>query len=85
MESSQLTETIILRLKEGITLQDLSSDTPARKAFKKLTETIKAQSGFLRQYWVCTFLVSIKFEPEIDQTGVFRDTKLKTTIYLSGL
>jgi hypothetical protein len=57
MGASQLTETIIIRLKEGITLQDISSDTPATKAFKKLTESIKSQAGFTRQYWARTPLV----------------------------
>ncbi|KAJ7468043.1 hypothetical protein FB451DRAFT_1257869 [Mycena latifolia] len=46
-----VTETIILHLKEGVTLENVASDAPAMQAFVGLTDTLKAQPGFIRHFW----------------------------------
>lgn len=53
MGSAQLTETVLLHLKEGIDLEQLGGDSPEVKVFIDLTDVIKGQNGCLRQYWVC--------------------------------
>ncbi|KAJ3984641.1 hypothetical protein F5890DRAFT_1515551 [Lentinula detonsa] len=51
--SFPITQTSIFQLKEGISLADTTSKiaSPAVKAFIQLKETVKAQKGFIRQYW----------------------------------
>ena len=56
-QSQAVTETIILYVKEDINLEYALSEagdsgSPAAKAFAQLTNTVKAQQGFIRQYWV---------------------------------
>ena len=55
--SQPVTETIILRLKQGVNLENVASGTgantsPAVQAFIQLTDAVKAQQGFIRQFWV---------------------------------
>jgi hypothetical protein len=55
--SQPVTETVVLHLKEGVNLENVASGTrasisPAVKAFVQLTDTVKVQQGFIRQFWV---------------------------------
>jgi hypothetical protein len=55
--SQPVTETIILHLKKGVNLENVASGTgadtsPAVQVFVQLTDTVKAQQGFIRQFWV---------------------------------
>jgi hypothetical protein len=55
--SQPITETVILHLKEGVNLKNVASGTgantsPAVQAFVQLTDTVKVQQGFIRQFWV---------------------------------
>lgn len=52
-----VTETIILQLKEGGSVEGVASGTgasssPEVQAFVKWTETVESQQGFLRHLWV---------------------------------
>ena len=52
-----VTESIILHVKEGVNLENAASGVdasgnPAAETFLQLTENIKAQQGFIYQYWV---------------------------------
>jgi len=54
--SQTITETVILHLKEGVYLESVASRTvasssPAVQAFIQLTEAVKSQPGFIRQFW----------------------------------
>lgn len=56
--SQSITETLILHLKEGVNLENAASDpscsscSPASQAFVQLTDILKFQQGFIRQFWV---------------------------------
>ena len=55
--SQPVTETIILHLKEDVNLENVASGTsantsPAVQVFVQLTDTVKVQKGFIRQFWV---------------------------------
>ncbi len=57
--SQPITETIILHLKEGVNLKNVpsgsgtgASNSPVVQTFVQLTDTVKSQEGFLRQFWV---------------------------------
>ena len=53
-----VTQTLILHLKEGVNLEDVASgdnsrsDSLAVESFVRLTNLLKAQPGFIRQFWV---------------------------------
>jgi len=55
--SQPVTETVIVHLKEGVNLENVAcgasaSGSPAIQAFVQLTNTLKAQRGFVCQFWV---------------------------------
>ncbi|KAI9835699.1 MAG: hypothetical protein M1819_001876 [Sarea resinae] len=50
--SRAITETIILHLEEGVNLADAASGSAAVQTFAQLTNTIKAQQGYICQFWV---------------------------------
>ena len=50
--SPSITETVILYLREGVKLDDDADASAAAHAFRQGLETIKAQPGFIRQFWV---------------------------------
>jgi hypothetical protein len=52
--SQQIAQLVILRVKEGVNLENVTSSNPNPEvqAFIKLTDIIKAQRGFIRQFWV---------------------------------
>ena len=51
--SQPITETTILRLKEGISLENANSgSSPAVTKFMHLTDIVKSQRGYKRQFWV---------------------------------
>ncbi len=57
--SQPITETLILHLKEGVNLKNVPSGSGASassslsvQTFVQLTDTIKSQQGFVRQFWV---------------------------------
>ena len=52
-------ETLILHLKEGVSLDDVASDSPPMQTFIQLTEIVKSQQGFLRQFWVDQYLLGV--------------------------
>ena len=49
--SQAVTETIMLHLKEGVDLATVASG-PAVQSFVQLTDTVRVQPGFVRQFWV---------------------------------
>ncbi|KAJ7689387.1 hypothetical protein B0H17DRAFT_1202283 [Mycena rosella] len=53
MTASSIIETVVLHLKPGVNLEDAApeSASPAVRAFARLTDTLKAQPGFIRQFW----------------------------------
>ncbi|EPE25949.1 hypothetical protein GLAREA_01861 [Glarea lozoyensis ATCC 20868] len=83
METPQLTETILIRVKEGVAIKN---DTPEMKAFQKLTDIVKSQDGFLRQYWGHQveddniFVWSIDWKWKSDHDRLLESVDLKSTI-----
>ena len=62
--SQPVTETVILRLKEGVDLENVASGTgangsPAVKAFIQLTDTVKSRKGFICQFWVVDLYLAL--------------------------
>lgn len=59
MEVNRVTETLIFRVRDGVTLSDVvptnASDatTSAAQVFAQLRDGVRAQSGFIHQFWVC--------------------------------
>jgi hypothetical protein len=49
-----ITELVVYHIKEGVTLEKVSPNdpNPAVQVFMQLTEIVKAQKGFIRQFWV---------------------------------
>jgi hypothetical protein len=47
-----ITETLILYLQNGVSLDGASKNPAAVQTFIQLTSTLKAQKGFLGQLWV---------------------------------
>lgn len=57
--SQPITETMILHLKECISLENVvSGSSPAVQKFMHLTDIVKSQRGFKRQFWVLRSLPS---------------------------
>jgi hypothetical protein len=54
MSSPQITELAVFHVKEGVDLENgpYSNPSPAVQAFIQMTNTIKTQRGFIRQFWV---------------------------------
>jgi hypothetical protein len=55
--SQPVTQTVIVHLKEGVNLENVAcgagaSGSPAVQAFVQLANTLKAQQGFMCQFWV---------------------------------
>jgi hypothetical protein len=62
MSSSQpITGLVVYHIKEGVTLEKVSSNdpNPVVQVFMQLAEIIKAQKGFIRQFWVINGLSCI--------------------------
>jgi hypothetical protein len=49
---------VVYHIKESVTLEKVSPNdpNPAVQVFMQLTEIVKAQNGFIRQFWVTNFL-----------------------------
>jgi hypothetical protein len=59
--SEQITEFTVFQLREGVNLEDVASSTAdlAVQTFIQLTNTVKSQDGFIRQFWVnCSLSIS---------------------------
>jgi hypothetical protein len=52
--SPQVTELAVFHVNEAVDLENVASSnpSPAVQAFIQMTNTIKAQRGFIRQFWV---------------------------------
>jgi hypothetical protein len=61
--SAQISLVTIFYVKEGVILENLSSSTQdqAAQAFFQLTNNVKIQEGFIRQFWVAHIYPELLF------------------------
>jgi hypothetical protein len=53
--TQKITELVLYHLKDGISLEEVSSSntSPAAQTLLNLVAIVKAQRGLRRQFWVC--------------------------------
>lgn len=80
VEAQPVTETVILRFRKDVKSENITSDSTVRQAFVELTDTTKAFSGFIRQYWVYH---THSVLPKTELTQLYRDLKssIQPTLY----